>query len=211
MLPAALCGRFAFRDSLLRGVELHPPRGRRTAATRSSELLRAPLRNRKREFSRAGRNRNWIGIGGSRCACESAASRLRSLGDDVWRRKKFAQIRAFGLARRGNERLAATSQTRPFTPRKASYRHAGAVRIASAYPSARKRCHKKTALNAAFLNAASQRCESRHARVGALRGSSASWRRDRGRGGGENIFAKLLTHRKSVIRFRPSRRFCGSK
>ena len=32
-------------------------------------------------------------------------------------------------------------------------------------------------------------------------------RRERGAGGGQNIFAKLLTHRKSVIRFRPSRHF----
>jgi len=188
-------------------MELHPPRTDewRTSGRPSCFPLRCKTGNGS-FAAPAG-----IGIGRSRCRCESVASRLRSLGDDVRRRKKFAQIRAFGLARRRNEQSAATSQTRPFTPRKASHRHAGTLRIASARTSTRKRCHKKTALNAAFLNAASLRYGSRHARVGAMRGSSPSWRWDRGRGGAENIFAKLLTHRKSVIRFRPSRRFCGSK
>jgi hypothetical protein len=57
------------------------------------------------------------------------------------------------------------------------------------------------------LNDSPPRCESRRVPAGAMRRSSPRRRRDRGRGGGENIFAKVLTHRKSVIRFRPSRRF----
>jgi hypothetical protein len=205
--PAALCGRFAFRGSRSRAMELPPLRADewRTSDPPSCFPLRCETGNGSSSAPPG------IGIGRSPRGCTSVASRLRRRGDDVRRRKKFAQIRAFGLVRRRNERFAATSQTRLFTPRKASHRHAGTLRIASARASARKRYHKKTALNAAFLNAASSRCGSRHARVGAMRGSSPSWRRDRGRGGGENIFAKLLTHRKSVIRFRPSRRFCGSK
>ena len=60
-LPAALCGRFAFRSSRLPGAELPPPRAdrySRAIGERSSELFSAPLRNRKREFFCAGRNRN---------------------------------------------------------------------------------------------------------------------------------------------------------
>ena len=98
-------------------------------------------------------------------------------------------------------------QALPFIPQQASHRGEAKARIAGVYPATRKRRRKKTALNAAFLNTTSSRCESRCARVGATRASSRSWRRDRGRGAAENIFAKLLTHRKSVIRFRPSRRF----
>lgn len=148
-----------------------------------------------------------IGIWRSRRGCANVVGRLRGRGHDLRRPKKFAQIRAFGLRRGPNERFAAMPQALPFIPQQASCRRDGAARIVSAYPATRKRCCKKTALNAAFLNAARSRCESRRARVGAMRASSPSGRRDRGRGGGENIFAKLLTHRKSVIRFRPSRRF----
>ena len=98
-------------------------------------------------------------------------------------------------------------QALPFIPQQASRRREEATPIASAYPAMRRRRGKKTALNAAFLNATPSRCENRRARVGAVHGSSPSWRRDRGGHAAENIFAKLLTHRKSVIRFRPSRRF----
>ena len=98
-------------------------------------------------------------------------------------------------------------QALPFIPQQASRRREEATPIASAYPAMQRRRGKKTALNAAFLNAASSRCENRRARVGAVRGSSPSWRRDRSGRAAENIFAKLLTHRKSVIRFRPSRHF----
>lgn len=89
----------------------------------------------------------------------------------------------------------------------ASQRYPRSLPVANVRTSTRKRHHKKTALNAAFLKAVSVRCGSRRARPGATQGSSRSWRRDNRRGGAENIFAKLLTHRKSVIRFRPSRRF----
>lgn len=148
-----------------------------------------------------------IGIGRSTNRCARAAGRVRGRIHGVGRPKKFAQIRAFGLLRAPKERFAATPLALPFIPQQASRRRVNAAPIANANASRRKRRRKKTALNAAFLIAACWRCESRRARVGAMRGGSASWRRERGRGGGENIFAKLLTHRKSVIRFRPSRRF----
>jgi len=136
-----------------------------------------------------------------------AAGRLHGRIHGVGRPKKFAQIRAFRLPRAPNECFAATPLALLFIPQQASRRRDDAASVADADSSRRKRGRKKTALNAAFLIATRWRCDSRHVRVGAMRGSSASWRRDRGRGGAEIIFAKLLTHRKSVIRFRPSRRF----
>lgn len=187
-----MCGRFAFRRSAFAGVQ--PPPSRADEWRASGRPSGLPLRC-------------GIGIGRSRCGCANVAGRLRGRDRDLRRPKKFAQIRAFRLLRGPNERFAAMPQALPFIPQQASRRRDGAARTASAYAATRKRCCKKTALNAAFLNAARSRCESRRARVGAMRASSPSGRRDRGRGGGENIFAKLLTHRKSVIRFRPSRRF----
>lgn len=188
-LPAALCGRFAFRGSSLRGMELHPAHADE-ADRRLGGVVSALARNRKREFRRAGRNRN----GRSLRARASVACALRRLGHDVWRPKKFAQIRAFGLVRRRNERAAAMSEMLPFTLGQASHRRASATRIANGYPPTPTSGRKKTALNAAFLNAVSPRRESRCACLGATRGNSPSRRRDGGWGGPENNFAKLLTH-----------------
>ena len=135
-----------------------------------------------------------LGVG-DLCARRRVSSiRLRRLHHGVCRPKKFAQIRAFGLVRRRIQRVAAMSKMVPFSPRQASHRYASALPIACAYPATRKHRYKKTALNTAFLIAASLRRESRCARFGAMRGSSPSSRRDGVLGGTENNFAKLLTH-----------------
>lgn len=198
-----MCGRFAFGKFAFPGAEPPQPRADEWRTSGRSSCSRFRCVTGSGSFPVL----SGIGIRRSRYGCANVVGRLRGRGHDLRWPKKFAQIRAFGLLRGPNERFAAMPQALPFIPQQASHRRGSAVRIASAYPTLRKRCRKKTALNAAFLNAARPRCERRRVRIGAMRASSRSGRRDRGRGGGENIFAKLLTHRKSVIRFRPSRRF----
>ena len=168
--------------------EVRDPVRRASAPSRGSrsDLFSHPAPDRKRRF--------W------RSTCVAACRRMRAVIDLRTRfvvppgRKKFAQIRAFGLSQRRNARRRRRSEKLPFIPGKASLRCDSRARAKGATRALRKCAHRKTAINELFFEPASgRRCVARARRHRASEIPGRFPPGGHGRGV-KNNYAKVLTH-----------------
>ncbi|RYG13389.1 MAG: hypothetical protein EON92_05650 [Burkholderiales bacterium] len=119
---------------------------------------------------------------------------LRTRFADPPGRKKFAQIRAFGLSRRPNAHRRRRPEKLPFILGKASLQCGSGTRAISATRALQKYARRKTAINELFFeHAAGRRCGARARRHRAAEISGCF--PPVGHGGGvKNNYAKVLTH-----------------